>query len=136
MIMQGNAAQDVVSITNQTVTGDRIGVATALYRLAANGQIQTEQNGSPPASAANWLTPPFAMGNYECRATDAGTVGTGTFVGTLNTWQVLSTDRAWSMQRNLGAGQCTKTLTIEIRRAADAVVLDTATITLTAIWDV
>ena len=103
--------------------------ATASYRLANTGDIETTLLGNGIADRGDWITPQINMANYECRAT----LLTGTFsAGAFNAWQSLATSRIWSIQATVGTGVQTASMTLEIRRASDAVVLASETITFSA----
>jgi hypothetical protein len=102
--------------------------ATATYRLTSAGQIEATTSGGGTASTP-WISPQVNMANYEARATLlSGSATTGTF----GAWMSLSTTRSWSKQATSGSGLLTVTFTLEIRRASDAVVLDSQTITIQA----
>lgn len=116
----------VVSISDRSV--QRIVVdpvdATASYELESDGDIAVNL-----ADSGDWITPKAAAGAaYECRAT----VVSGTFTsGTFGSWLPLSSTRSWSLLRST-IGTSTASMTLEIRRASDGVVLDSATISFTA----
>lgn len=113
----------VVSISNVTVSDTGAGL-DAGYSLQNDGTIDLINSGGP-SSGGNWVTPaatPAAL--FEVRATlNSGSLD----AGTTGSWLALSTSRTWST----GAGN-TANLTIEIRRASDSTVLDSATIDLDA----
>jgi hypothetical protein len=116
----------VVSISDQNV--QRIVVdpadATASYALESDGDIATNL-----VDSGDWITPKAAAGaDYECRAT----VVSGTFTsGTFGSWLALSSTRSWTLVRTT-LGTSTASMLIEIRRASDGTVLDSATISFTA----
>lgn len=101
--------------------------STAEYSLKNDGVAQyIDSVGTTPISG-EWLVSGSAA-DFEVRAT--ATSGTLTY-GTTGSWESLGTTRAWGVTRTtIGIKSCT--LTIEIRRASDGVVLDSATITLSA----
>lgn len=116
----------VVSIANQNV--QRIVVdpadATASYALESDGDIATNL-----VDSGDWITPKAAAGaDYECRAT----VVSGTFTsGTFGSWLALSSTRTWTLTQTT-LGTSTASMLIEIRRASDGTVLDSATISFEA----
>lgn len=116
----------VVSISdtnvNRTVTTPS--TATASYSLENDGDIAV--NG---ADDGDWITPKAAAGaDYECRAT----VLSGSFTsGTFGSWLALNTTRTWTLVRST-IGTSTASMTLEIRRASDGTVLDSATINFSA----
>lgn len=107
------------------------GTATAGYALYSNGQAwtQSSQHGGGRVSG-EWLI----SGNpnqFEAMCTGGGGVIGGS---PRNTWINLGTGANWSVSVSAsGVGMSaerTETLTVYIRRAADGVVLDSASITL------
>ena len=104
------------------------GTRTALYRLASSGNIEATNGTNTVVDIGDWITPQNNMANYECRATMVSGILSS---GTINAWQSLSVDRQWTVLR-ASPGSNQAIITVEIRRAIDAVVLDSATITLTA----
>lgn len=109
-----------------TATYSVTGFGLAFYEVRSTGVLSTSSGNS------NWITPQVGMSKYEIRATTNSQVGAGTFSGTVNAWLALTSNRSWSANRpsSAGAGTDTWQLSIQIRRASDAVVVDTATITL------
>lgn len=117
---------DVISVSDATVAGVfEFGSATVSYTLANDGNIyQLDQDGS--VVIGQWITPQSNMANYECFAThDSGDLPGGTF----GAWQSLASNRAWSLTR-VALATALGTFTVQIRRASDATVLDSASITL------
>lgn len=83
----------------------------------------------------DWMSPKLGepASNYEIMATvTSGALSGGSPTGT---WLLLNTSRNWYVQET-GAGTRTVTLSIQIRRAADQVVLSTVSYTLDAIVEV
>jgi hypothetical protein len=91
---------------------------TWLERGGSNG---TWIDGVNPASA------------YEARWTN--TSGTLSY-GTADTWLALSTTRSWGVQKSSPVGIKSCSGTLEIREAASGTVLDSASVTLEAIYDI
>jgi hypothetical protein len=123
---------DAVSISNKTgsslVAG---GPATAGYRLNSSGTAEATSVTAGNAYVAislEWLVYGSA-GDYESfMHQDSGDALTS---GTMDTWQVLSSTRTWTL---VGSGSdLAASCTLQIRRASDSVVLDTATITFEAL---
>jgi hypothetical protein len=102
--------------------------ALAEYQLQNDGDIvRTVSNGQ--ADIGDWLSPKSNFGLYEARAT---LLSGDTPSGTLNTWLPLSGTRAWSVFETEENGQKSCDLLIEIRFTQTGVILDSATISLTA----
>ena len=121
-----------VSITSQTFADSVIDPADAFcrYRLNSNGNVE-KYTGGVYSTLEVWLLS-GVNSDYESRVT----VNSGSLTsGTTGTWQVLSSSREWIINRTL-VGTSSVNLTVEIRRASDAVVLDAATINMTADIDV
>jgi hypothetical protein len=119
-----------VSLSNHTLN--------ATFQLASDGTanaVMTGNSSSPPNGTTpyvnEWLRGGLSSG-YEARATlNSGTLSSGT----TGAWLVLSTTRSWSCaatRGSTGSSSQTANLTIEIRSVATGLVLDSATITLTA----
>lgn len=117
-----------VTITDTTVAVSDTGTpVTAGYELRSDGTVY--EYAPSGAFKYNWLVY-GAASDYEVRATVTGGNGQG-FTGTTGVWMPLSTTRAWDVTRN-SVGVNTSTLLVEIRRVLDGVVLDSATINLSA----
>lgn len=117
---------DVITIADYAINGVfPSGSATVAYTLGNDGIIYKADEFGTEA-VGQWITPQTNMANYECFASlNSGDSPTGT----LSAWQSLSSTRAWSLTRSaLAIASCE--LAIQIRRASDAVVLDTAVIQL------
>lgn len=117
-----------VSITNQT--SEHVvatpATATAGYRLNNSGSASKRVAGSYSAISNEWMLR-GSVSQYETRATlNSGSTPSGT----LGSWLSLSTTRDWEL--TTASGNITCSLTVEIRRASNGEVLDSATITLTA----
>jgi hypothetical protein len=105
--------------------------ATVSFTLESDGDIVVDDDFGSSLDIGDWIDPKGAAGGaYECRmSTVSGTVSTGT----VGSWLALSSSRGWSKTRTSdAAGTDTYVGTLEIRRTADAVVLDSATVTLNA----
>lgn len=122
-----NSSSPVVDIFDADAVGNGVGgaepsPADATYSLASSG------TGSY-TGGSNWTWLLSGLNSaYEVRAT---LVSGGLTSGSTGVWQALSTTRAWNLHRT-ASGSSACELTIEIRRASDSVVIDTATVTLTA----
>lgn len=102
--------------------------ATAYYGLGSSGTGEYYSFG-----VVNWTWLLLGVNSdYQVRATlVSGTAPSGSATGS---WLTLNTSRNWSLTKS-GVGTRTCTLTIEIRRVVDSVVIDTATVDITAIVD-
>jgi hypothetical protein len=121
---------DVISISDVTAESEEVNpaAATAAYRLTSAGNIEHTTGDNTVVDMGDWITPQTNMANYECRADIvSGTLSTGT----TGAWQSLSSTRTWTKQQVIN-GTSTVSFTLQIRRASDAVVMDSATVTLTA----
>ncbi len=122
---------DVVSISDLIAyceTSSPGPTATATYRLESDGDIGATEANNTVNDVGDWIAPKTNMANYECRAdVTSGTLSSGT----TGAWQSLSTTRTWT-RINAGTGTIDAVFTLQIRRASDAVVVATASITLRA----
>ena len=118
-----------VSITDQSIYVTRpSGIATAGYRLNSSGIAESLSN-LTYSTAETWLLS-GAASNYEVRATlSLGTLSSGT----TGTWQNLGTSSSWTVAcSTFDASPSEAIISVEIRDATTLLVLDTATITLSA----
>lgn len=126
---RGGGVTSLVSITNQTLNGTSFsGAASCAYRLNLSGTVQRGNTGVF-TTLETWLL--FGSSSaYEARVT----MLTGALTaGTTGSWLNLATTRDWSISDGAqGDGGVTCSFTVEIRDAASLVVLDSATIELTA----
>lgn len=124
LIAAGDVSSGTVSIADLTASDEQVsGSASATYTLSSDGTLA-----ATGYSDINWITPRVGMGLYEVRATVQSGSLTG---GTTGTWLALDTSRSWSRIRtSTGSSSCS--LLIEIRRASDGTVVDSATIILIA----
>ena len=128
-IMCSGSGGGSVLITDQEIHDITAGpTAQSEYTLGNDGIAYetTSTSGTDPISGEWKLA--GAVADYEARATEnSGTVTSGP----IGTWDSLATTRTWVKDRG-SIGTSTVELLIEIRRAADSVVLDSAVITLIA----
>lgn len=124
---------DLITIENVNILAENtISTVTAVYSLRSTGDIYYNQSGTNTViDQGDWITPKSNMAAYECRADITG--GTLT-TGTTGAWQSLASDRSWTVSRPqiAGTGQNSCTFTLQIRRASDATVLDSASIFIEA----
>jgi hypothetical protein len=127
-----------VNLSDQNIADNTISPTDAEvgYRLT-NGGVAQSFEGVAAAYAdivgEEWHYPrrTIVAGEYEARATL--TAGTNPTTGTMDTWQDLGTTRAWeNLDATNGDSTTTSTILIEIRDAVTKVVLESATIVLTA----
>ena len=120
---------DVISISNQNAFSSETGVtALAQYSLDSTGNVRMTETDNGLANVETWLNNPANRGNYDCRATMiSGTLTSGT----VGSWLNLASTRTWTLQRSTN-GSINASFTLEIRRASDGTVLDTATISMQA----
>lgn len=107
----------LVGVTGSSTTGR--------YRLNANGLAEQAQN-TTYTTLETWLLA-GANSDFEVRATvTSGSLSSGS----TGVWEPLSTSREWT--RSAGANvSVTVVFTVEIRRASDQVIVDSASISLT-----
>ncbi len=130
LVYEGDVIEIGLTTASDSVLSPETGIA--IYTLGNNGIITaTELSG--PDSTDPWITPQINMSGYEARATLlSGTLSSGT----TGAWQNLGVTREWSREASPGTGLHTTSFTLEIRRASDATVLASETITLQAISEV
>lgn len=119
-----------MSITNQSPTdfANDPDNAEAIYRLNTNGNAEEYTSTAGTYSTLEVWRLQGASSDYEVRATvNSGAVSSGT----TGSWLSLSSSQSWGRTR-LAIGVSTVDLTIEIRRASDGVVLDSANVVLEA----
>lgn len=101
-----------------------IGVTYAQWILSSDGFTYVRNDAGAATQAAAWISPQIGMDQYEARATLlSGNVPPGT----LNTWLAPGVT-TWGWAGMVHERSCD--LLIEIRRASDHVVVDSATISL------
>lgn len=117
-----------ITLNNGSVTSSGNGVRTATFRLGSDGVVYHGDNGSYSASYT-WCNAPGDPADYEARATfDSGDMPSGT----LGSWLALTANRDWSVSDSIADGPTFAVIIVEIRNAITQVVLDSATINLTA----
>ena len=115
----GGGATGTVAISDQTI--EDLNNVSINYR--ANGNVE----GNPGGVLETWVTGTTDFTAYEIRATKLSGANP---IGTLGSWLSLGSNRAWTLTATLLTKFCV--LRIEIRRASDGSVLDTATVNLQA----
>lgn len=103
-------------------------------RFDTDGRIRQAENGGTFNADGSWWTaaPSTGIGNdYEIRATTVS--GSAINIGTLNTWQALSSNRTYGMLETTN-GNTTRSgvVLFEIRDTATSTVRDSYELTLTA----
>lgn len=125
-----SAGGDVIDVQAGNYSDQTIdpGVAECIITFNTDGFVNVTGVPGPNGNLYKWLNNPGNRSLYEIRVTPT----TGTFsTGTTGSWLSLTFSRAWSVDKSgVGVKQCTATY--EIRRAADLVVLDSASIQLSA----
>ncbi len=117
-----------ISIVDNVANSVRpVGTATAQYELRSDGSLWFTSGYNTLVQSSDWLD--FgASSSYEVRATlTSGTLDSGT----TGSWLGLGTTRTWSISQGI-VGVNSATITVEIRNAATATVVDTAYITIEA----
>lgn len=122
--------QITVSDMNAEATVANPNTATSSYSIANDGDIDAVNGTNTIVDRGDWITPKINMANYEVRAS---IVSGSVTSGTTGSWLSLASTRTWTVERSgIGAGTTTCVLTIEIRRASDGTVMDSATVTMQA----
>lgn len=120
-----------VALTDLSVTANRVGgVATAAYKLGADGRITTRRNAAAAVDQGAWVSPSATTlaALYETQAT----VLTGAVTsGTTGSWLALNADREWVVEAS-AYGLEYASLLIEVRLASSGAVVTSATIQLEA----
>lgn len=124
----------VGALTARTVlaSGSTSGTSTARYYVDSDGYIYTKQGTAATVQQEQWLIG-GANTDYEVRFTQVSSLGTGSLIGTLNTWLGTSADREINTITTAGNNYET-TVTVEIREASSGTVLSTQDIVLNSDW--
>jgi hypothetical protein len=115
----GGTVSDNVELLDDSVSG----TLSAQWTISSNGFTYKRTGGSQILSHS-WINPQSGMDLYEVHVAASETLNSGT----VDTWLPLTSDYMYA----LGSVYAEKVslLTVQIRRASDAVVVDTATISL------
>ena len=130
MALLGASADATITITDQTISGYVFPPSTAevVYQLTSAGKVNKIVNGVT-TELEQWCTPVTSAANYEAYVTvNSG----GLTSGTTGSWVALSSTRSWTLQEVGSGNTAVCNFTVQIRRVATTVVLDSATIDLTA----
>lgn len=120
---------DEVTAPNVSVSASEISPtdAHASFRMGADGHWYTSDTSVISyVDRGSWITPNSRANAYEVRFTvTAGSTPGGDPTGT---WLAMSADRTWTLSETTdGFASKSTTFTLEIRRAADGVVVSTTT---------
>lgn len=109
--------------------GGSVTSGTSTFTLFANG---TRTSITSPAEGPGqvWIDPQVGMSQFEVRATEGARTGSGSYVGTLNTFQSLASNRSWSVSTSSPISAATWSLQFEFRRASGGDVLATSSVTI------
>jgi hypothetical protein len=124
LTVAGGGGGGSVNISDHTLNKIGNGSSTAVASISYNSSGTTTSHTG--ATLETWLVS-GAAGDFEIRATLQS--GSTPSTGTMDTWQALSTSRAWTLDILIGDTD-TSTFLIEIRDATSLAVLDSASITL------
>ena len=104
--------------------------AQAVIRVDSDGKLYRTNGGTSVIYYSDWVSSltEFTNSDYEVRASYVSGIVP---VGTLNTWQPISSDRQWSLNRTAN-GVSTSVIDITIREIANSANFDTFRVTLTA----
>ncbi len=108
----GSASQSVITAQTSVITEANNNPVFATIRFTATGEQVTETFSNGQTGIGHWVFPASGASQWEIRATlDSG----ATPSGVLGVWQVLNTDREWSLsQSTVGSSSCG--LTFEFRK--------------------
>lgn len=124
----GGAADTAVTLTDRSAASGGAGSQTARYRLASDRSVYIVTN-SGTTHAGDWLATYADPANYDAQV---GVVDGGPLNGP-GGWLNLGTDREWWVTDAAPDGESVAVIFIvEIRNALTTIVLDSATITLSA----
>lgn len=125
----GGGGASFITLTDGSASASGAGARTATYRLGSDGIVYHGANAVFTLSDT-WCNSPGVPADYEARAdVDTGSLSSGT----TGSWLTMTVNRDWAVQDTLLDGSpATADIIVQIRNAATLVVLDSATITLTA----
>lgn len=129
--LAGSGGDTAVTLEDAFVLSSDVGVQqTASFQLTSGRAANKITTPGGTALLYDWLASYASPSNYEVYATlQSGTL----FSGTTGSWLALSSDREWSVRDAVPDSISeTAVLSLQIRNALTTIVLDTATITLTA----
>ena len=110
--------------------------ATAGIKFDSDGSVYEFINSGYGSAEYAWRTGSSSSADYEIQATPTGGTDLTPDGSAINTWLSLSTDRAWDID-SAGIGvEVTCDLLIEIRGATSHIVLDSGTVSLSALKDI
>lgn len=123
--------QVTISLTDQTIYTSNVPTVYLYYTLTSGGQAQYSlvSGGGSPTNLEQWCTPTSQATNYEAKVTVTSGSLNG---GTTGSWVDLATTSSWYIQNSTSRSTVSCTFTVEIRRKGTTVVVDTATIQLSA----
>lgn len=122
-----------VAISNQNISEGDPSSALARYRLNSDGSVYSITNNGGTVALEVWKLG-GAAGDYEARATVNSGALTGIGNSATGSWLNLGTTRTWGCSTVSPPPPSSNTcnMTIEVRRASDGVVLDSASVVVTA----
>jgi hypothetical protein len=103
------------------------GTARAGWRFEGTDPADIDRRQGAYSYYNDWVSPntPDPSGDHDIRATRQSGTETTLTVGTLNTWQNLSTNRSYEIHNNVNGTTKTMLLKIEIRDTATQTLQDT-----------
>lgn len=121
--LAGSTGAGSVSIADQSISKIGAGITSASYSLQSGGNTVDQDD----SVLETWLLS-GAAADYGVYVTKTG----DSVTGSLGSWLALSSTRTWGVTAVLSPETKFATLTVQIRNATTLVVLDTATVTLSA----
>ena len=128
--------QGLVTVSGEIITNADFGTVLAGVRFNLSGIVERNIDGNRNQidSSTDWIIPNSSSSGpreFHIRALQNATSGSGTRVGTLNVWELLTSSREWTIQKS-DSGIATWDLDIEISDDGGSTTLDTALYELTA----
>lgn len=129
VLMMGGGAADSTSAVVNNATYFRASGSPAGVKFLSDGTVQYKGPASTYTYTYTWRTGSTDSSKYEIMATLVD--GLGVSLGTLDTWQALTSDRTWERSTTSGTlKECT--IEVSIRDATSHAILDTGEIYLWA----
>ena len=129
------ATEGTVTLTNQTISHTHATAARAKWSANTDGTVDKVEGSTTTqiSSSTDWIIPNGAASNdYEFKMSFVSSSGSGYSVGYPVFYGVWYSGGFYVDLQKSGTGTASLTVTMSVRDANTLVVLDTATITLTA----
>lgn len=132
----GTSDSAIVLVSDQSLSTTKIDSGAAFCSITFGDDRTITVVADQSAAETHWVTADGTPSGYDIRVTPiSGTFSSGSDV--VSTWVNLGADRIWQVSKGgASSGSKSCTATYEIRNATTLVVLETATITITAFVEV